>query len=256
MKKLINSEYFQGLLASLLGSISICIIYYVYVMNLQVKYSEVNDTDVLTAILKEVMSSCIKDVIFAFILIYVLWVVGKKLSFNLGLNTGLHIEKKGLIFSCTAGVILSVITILGDKFIFEPLMGTTLIYNKDILSNIYLLIKAGFVEEVYYRLGAITILSFAIKYGVFGNKDEKRDLSLKISAIFVVIVFFLMNFMNVTTVYFITPIIVIKGIVFYIVPSLVFSFIYIKKGLVYSIISHIVMLFVTNVILTPILLLI
>lgn len=246
MKKIINNIVFQGFLAGVLGVISSCLMVYAYTLALKATGFEVTNDETINIILQASLQ--------VFLITFVLWIAGKKLAPKLNLNVGLKVEKNNVLISCIVGLLLAVITVFGDKFVFEPSMGVPLVYDKGIMTNLYLLLYSGFVEEVWFRLGGITILSFAIHYGILGNKEERKGLALKIAVPFIVLLFFLINFFGVQSVYYTVPIVLIKSVVFYALPAVIFSIIFIKKGLVYSIISHMSMIFIAEFILIPILL--
>jgi len=245
LKKLVSNVVFQSVLVGLLGVLSTFIMVYAYVMQLTAAGVEVA--------MDLVISDSLKMFIEAFLLSFAAWLVGVKLAPKLDLNVGVKIEKDKLLISLTVGFVLAAVIVMCDKFVFESAMGVPLVYDKGILTNVYLLLYSGVLEEVIYRVGCITVIGFAIHYSILNKKNDKKTLSVIISSSLVILGFFLMNFIPVQEIYYPTLPVILKSVLFYVVPSVAFSAIYIKKGLVYSIISHVTMIVTMNFILIPLL---
>lgn len=237
-----KNKWFQGFIAGLIGVLASIFLLNYYLIAAQISFSSLTSEE-----LNPIMLESLK----VFVLTFFTWVAGKSCAKQMGINTSFKLDKNNLKVSVLVGLLWTIITFLSDKFIFEPHMGQMYL-DENIFMKLYLILNGGAVEEIWFRLGWITVLAFAIYYGVFKQNDEKKKLSLIISMVFVLISIFLINLMNIRAVYYLDAILILKSLMLYMFQPLLFSVIYIKRGLVYSIVSHVTMLVLLYFIVIPI----
>lgn len=156
----------------------------------------------------------------------------KKYKFNLGS------AKLAILF----GFINAAVITLSEKFVFAKLI-PEIANSTSTFSPLYLLsgiVYGGIVEEIMLRLFFMSLVTF-ILYKIFARKKDKQDIPPSfywISIIISGLVFALGHLPAAYLSFNVTSIVLFRIIFMNAFAGILFGYIYWKKGLEYSIISH------------------
>lgn len=210
--------------------------------------------------------SIMQSVIMAFLLSFIGLKLSRVVNLNRGLLGGIYSEHKdnqekykfnsnNIIISILMGFAFSVITILSDKFLFGPLIPeiSNSKFTFDLLYFISSIFYGGIFEEIMLRLFFMSILTF-ILVKIFARRSENIPSYIYWIAIFITAILFGLGHLPATLMTFnVTSIVIIRMILLNGLGGVVFGYLYWKKGLEYSMISHIFYHLSTQLILMPIL---
>ena len=210
--------------------------------------------------------SIMQSVIMAFLLSFIGLKLSRVVNLNRGLLGGIYSEHKdnqekykfnsnNIIISILMGLALSVIITLSDKFLFGPLIPE--ISNSKFTFDLRYLISAifygGIFEEIMLRLFFMSILTF-ILVKIFARRSKNISSYIYWIAIFITAILFGLGHLPATLMTFnVTSIVIIRMMLLNGLGGVVFGYLYWKKGLEYSMISHIFCHLSTQLILMPIL---
>ena len=190
---------------------------------------------------------------FQIVYMFVLILIGLKLqqhtSLEVPLLNGLvypekkvHISKQWMINSVVGALIGSIIIILLELFLFQPLMGTPINelpstnWWQGLLASLY----GGITEELMLRLFGMTFIVWLLAKITRKNKSNIPN-SFYYVAIFIAAIIFGLGHLPATMEVFgeLSSILVIRALVLNGLLSLWFGYLYWKKGLEYAMIAHI-----------------
>ncbi|GAA0323759.1 CPBP family intramembrane glutamic endopeptidase [Oceanobacillus sp. FSL W7-1293] len=204
---------------------------------------------------------------FQALYMFVMILVGLRLQNRTGLNapilngmvyqkTWVHISKKWLINSIVVAIIGSVIVILLDLFVFNPLMGaaTDQMASPNWWQGLLASIYGGITEEIMLRLFGMTLIVWLLAWI---TKKQKGDIpnSFYYIAIFLVAILFGSGHLPAAAQVFggLSGVIVIRTLVLNGLLGLWFGYLYWKRGLEYAIIAHMSADIFLHVLIVPIL---
>jgi hypothetical protein len=200
-------------------------------------------SEALESILKEVSAELIpiliSSALFGFIITFISYYVGDILREKLALRNN-KIDKKGIIAIFIVGIVLplciGVIDLVtygtySDGFfdVFYSLVNTSssIIYN-------------GIIEEIWFRFAFLPFMIFTI-YKVFNRNKNNAEIDKKFylyGLIFTALFLFVFQFAAIVKIEFFSFILLLRLILVYLLPNLVYSGLYLKYNLKVSILAH------------------
>ncbi len=180
----------------------------------------------------------------------VISIIGLSLSkkVNLGaplLNTWLRersrpsISVKWISIAIAGSAIGTLLTAILEVYVFQPQLPETTVVEVSIWKTALLMFYGGIVEEVWLRLGLMTVIVWLIS-GAYRRRGASIPASLYWVAILCSAILFGLAHLPATEAAFgpLTSIMVVRALVLNGVLGVFFGYLYWKKGLEYAIISH------------------
>lgn len=209
--------------------------------------------DVLNQVIKQLGSknmlivvAMIQSLFYSFIL----GSIGIYLSKRIGLWKKISYDKHSFKISILFGIIGGLLLILPDVFIFNNLSTkiSDIYMNKPSINFILSGITyGGIVEEILMRLFLMSFVSFII-YKIFYRKSKINDNVYIISNIIVSLLFALGHLPNTLMTIGLNFIIIFRCILLNGIVGLIFGYVYRKYGVIYSMISHVLVHIVSKII--------
>lgn len=193
-----------------------------------------------------VLVAMIQSLFYAF----VLGTIGIYLSKKIGLWKKISYTKSSFKSSIIFGIIGGLILILPDMFIFNNLSTKISgLYNVKPSINFILssITYGGVVEEILMRLFLMSLVSLII-YKVFYRSVKINNSVYIISNIIISVLFALGHLPNTAMTIGLNFVIVLRCILLNGIVGLMFGYVYRKHGIIYSMISHILVHVVSKII--------
>jgi len=161
------------------------------------------------------------------------------------------LEKKTVLMAISIGALGAIVIIISDALVFKRAMET--INPEYSFSFIYFLssiLYGGIIEEMIMRLFLLTGIVFILQL----ITKKRSNTNVLIAILLSSILFGVGHLPAMALLTDLTAIIILRTILINLIPAIGFGYLYVKKGLSYSIIAHIMTHVVLQLLLGPILL--
>lgn len=248
LTKLKNSKWLQSLLVGFNGLFIASLMYILDYFNY--RQSGMLEEAIPTI---NLIVGAISAGIMVFVFLFIAYIVGKTCENNLKLER-LKIDrtdkkefKKFLIILLVSCVGMPIITTLFDYFLFIDKIP----YFMPVEFNIYSVIKTAIYNPIFegmiFRYALISLLIFAV-HKVYKNKIGNLNYKNKwayLPTILSVCLLFAINLTNIISMYdALTFLLLFRAIITYFIMDVVYAYMYLKYGIKYSIITHLLYIIV------------
>lgn len=173
--------------------------------------------------------------------------MGLFLAEKMNMNV-LRFSKKNLWLPAILGIVSAMIIVFGDSYVFAAYLPTAIEgYDIDYLYLASGIISGGIIEEILLRLFFLTALLFLFQKFSKSKATWTNYTAIVVSAF----VFGLLHLPAVALLTELTTMIVIRTILLNALPGMIFGYVYLKEGLWYSMLTHMVTHIVMQLILMP-----
>lgn len=248
LTKLKNNKWFQSVLVGLYGFFVSALVYILDYFN----YRESGMIEEAVPTSNLIVGS-ITAGIFVFIFLFIAYVIGKSCENKLQLER-VKINKQNkyefkffiilLLISC---VVVPIITTLFDYFLFMDRLPYFMPVEFNIFSMIQTAIYNPIFEGLIFRYALISLLVFTTQK-VYDKKLGKLDYKNKwayIPTIFSVCLLFSINLTSIINMYnALTGLLLFRALLTYFIMDVVYAYIYLKYGIKYSIVTHLLYIIV------------
>jgi membrane protease YdiL (CAAX protease family) len=189
----------------------------------------------------------VQNVISAFLFAWLGLIMGKALGLDAPIfrrwimKTGAaRFQKRNVLFSLLAGVIVTLITLGLDYFVFLPHFRELAEKAPKVshIAGLLTFMQGGVFEEVQVRLFIMTLIVW-ILFKLFGRKNGTEPWMYWIGIVGAALIFGIGHLPAAQQLFgTITPIFFVRTIVLNGFPGLLFGYLYWKKGLEYAMIAH------------------
>ena len=159
------------------------------------------------------------------------------------------INKKGLILLLITGILVPIFIGIIDIISSNPETFSFVSVFYAMLDTTASVLYSAVMEEIWFRLCFITLMVFVFNK-VFNKKTKEDEINVVdkkyiiASVIFSAFFLFVFQFNSILNQYVFNFVVLLRALLVYLIPNLLFGFIYIKHGLKWSIITHIIFIII------------